>query len=229
MRKPELDALLSEYYNCFHDSLQQGGIQGFGQRIMNAKLESYWDLSKPQTTLEVGFGNGFHLKAVKDWPTEIYIGLDKRSIPNKNRFRLVKSKLVTVEGDIHSLPFPDGSIDRILMTCVFHHLENPYGAACEISRVLHKRGEISILLPTDPGILNRFIKHFTVHRKAKNYKNYDTKTIYAVDHRNHIHSLLQILKYVFDDDLVKIHYFPFRFLRSWNLNLFAVVRISRGA
>ena len=67
MRKPELDALLSEYYNCFHDSLQQGGIQGFGQRIMNAKLESYWDLSKPQTTLEVGFGNGFHLKAVKDY------------------------------------------------------------------------------------------------------------------------------------------------------------------
>ena len=229
MQKPELDMLLNEYYNCFHDSLQQGGIQGFGQRVMNAKLESYWDSCKPQTTLEIGFGNGFHLRAVKDWPTQIYIGLDKRIIPIKDRINLENSKLVTVEGDIHGLPFPDGSIDRILMTCIFHHLENPYGAACEISRVLHRQGEVSILLPTDPGIINRFIKYFTVHRKAKKYKNYDSRTIYALDHRNHIHSLLQILNYVFDEDSIKVHYFPFSFLRSWNLNLFVIVRISRSA
>ena len=219
------EELISEYYTHYYDKLQHSGIQGLGQRLMNNRLEKYWT-NKPSITLELGFGSGQHLDSVLDWPREIYVGLDSRvstlncKIPNA-------VKLAVIEGDIHFLPFPDKSIERILMTCVLHHIDNPYGALCEISRILDKNGEIAILMPTDPGLLNRLIKKFTVHKKAKRLENYDSRLIYALDHRNHIDALISIIKYVFKDDKIKIKYGPFGYIKSWNLNLFVIVSIKR--
>jgi len=221
------EELISEYYRDYYDKLQHSGIQGFGQRLMNTRLEKYWINTKPAITLELGFGSGQHLDSVLDWPKEIYVGLDSR-VSTLNTKIPDAVKLAVIEGDIHFLPFPDRSIERILMTCLLHHLDNPYSALCEISRILDKNGEVAILMPTDPGFFNRFIKKFTVHRKAKRFENYNSRLIYALDHRNHIDALISIIKYVFEDDKIKIKYGPFSYIKSWNLNLFVIVSIKRG-
>jgi len=46
-------------------------------------------------------------------------------------------------GDLHNLPFADGSFDLSLSLCVFHHLENPERALSELKRV-SKKGTVII-------------------------------------------------------------------------------------
>jgi hypothetical protein len=49
---------------------------------------------------------------------------------------------------------------------------------------------------------------------------------YALDHKNHIASILELIKFVFTDDRVKLQYRPFRF-KSWTLNLLVVAKITK--
>ncbi len=86
--------------------------------------------------------------------------------------------------------------------------------------------ELAILIPTDPGIMNRSIKYFSVHSRAKRI-GYNSRLAYAIDHRNHIASLLEIARYVFKDDSLKINYYPLKFLKSWNLNLFVILHVTK--
>jgi phosphatidylethanolamine/phosphatidyl-N-methylethanolamine N-methyltransferase len=220
--------LIDEYYNSYHNDLQYGGLQGLGQKIMNRWLENFWGHAQPKITLEVGFGSGQHLAFVRCWPSEIYIGLDLRVGEDLHAPHCSRQKVAVIEGDVQCLPFPDKSIDRVVMTCLLHHLDDPLKALVEISRVLEDEGEVSILLPTDPGILNRTIKQFTVHRKAMKSSSYNSKLVYALDHRNHIHGLIQIISSVFSNDQILFHYFPLSFFHTWNFNLFVVVNIKRS-
>ncbi len=49
-----------------------------------------------------------------------------------------------VVGDAHTLPFRDGSFDRVFAFNVFEHLRDPVGAAREILRVLKPGGTVAV-------------------------------------------------------------------------------------
>ena len=49
-----------------------------------------------------------------------------------------------VVGDAHTLPFRDGSFDRVFSFNVFEHLRDPAGAAREILRVLKPGGAVAV-------------------------------------------------------------------------------------
>jgi hypothetical protein len=48
----------------------------------------------------------------------------------------------------------------------------------------------------------------------------------SIEHRNNPMSLIEIIKYVFKDDVIKIKYYPFR-LKSWNLSTHIVIHIIK--
>ena len=132
-----------------------------------------------------------------------------------------------MEGDAEKLDFKEGTFDRVLATCLLHHLHDPLRAMEEARRVASKGAEICFVIPTDPGILNRAIKKFITFRKLRKISIYPPELYYALDHQNHVESLLQIFKYVFREDEIKVKYFPFRF-RSWNLNLLMTLKATKN-
>lgn len=50
-------------------------------------------------------------------------------------------------GDIHKLPFTDGSVDAVICIAVLEHVENPFKAMSEMYRVLKKGGFCFIYVP----------------------------------------------------------------------------------
>ena len=67
-----------------------------------------------------------------------------------------------IKGDIHNLPFADGSFDAFICKSVLEHVENPGQVARELSRVLKKGGKGFLYVP--------FL--FPYHAEKGFYKDY---------------------------------------------------------
>ena len=59
-----------------------------------------------------------------------------------------------LEGDVEHLPFPDASLDGILLSGIVHHLPDPSRCAAEVFRVLRPGGRF---VAFDPNRLNPFM------------------------------------------------------------------------
>jgi ubiquinone/menaquinone biosynthesis C-methylase UbiE len=59
-----------------------------------------------------------------------------------------------VEGDVEHLPFPDESLDGILLSGLVHHLPDPSRCASEVHRVLKRGGSF---VAFDPNRMNPFM------------------------------------------------------------------------
>src|SRR6266851_833012 len=59
-----------------------------------------------------------------------------------------------LEGDVEQLPFPDASLDGILLSGVVHHLPDPSRCAAEVCRVLRPGGKF---VAFDPNRMNPFM------------------------------------------------------------------------
>jgi phosphatidylethanolamine/phosphatidyl-N-methylethanolamine N-methyltransferase len=132
--------------------------------------------------------------------------------------------------DAQNLKYEDGSFDRVISTCLLHHLDFPEKALLEWRRVVKDQGKISVLVPSDPGFLYRAARKLGSELKVKrkgaedelSYSRY--QYIHAIDHRNHFASLDRIIKFIFLNDSVKLKKYPFG-VPFWNFNLFTVYEI----
>lgn len=234
------DKIISEYYENYFESLCNAGLQGLGSSYFHNLIENYWVNQIPKRVLEVGAGTGEHLPFLSTLTltnVETYSLLDIRSVsPNFNDFlqqleikdpNFKARKFCWVQGSVENIPFPDESVDRVVSTCLFHHIENPLQAFQELRRVVVVGGEIAIGLPTDPGILNRAIKRVFTYPKAKKIGIANPELIYALEHRNHINGLIKIAKAAYSKDDFKVHYKPFG-IKSWNLNLAVVIKVKKN-
>lgn len=59
-----------------------------------------------------------------------------------------------LEGDVEHLPFPDGSLDGVLLSGLVHHLPDPLRCAREVHRVLKRGGSFAAF---DPNRMNPFM------------------------------------------------------------------------
>lgn len=221
--------IIDEYYANHWDKLFNEGIQGRGSAYFHKSVEKYWKNIYPEKILEVGAGYGAHFPflRIKNPSHSQFDALDIRVFKkNITRIDLRSGALdVTwVEGSVEALPLQDSTYNRIISTCLFHHIDEPFKAFQELRRVAIDGAEIAIVFPTDPGMLNRLVKNLYTFRRSQKVGVKFPKLINALDHRNHIFSLLQILKFVYKDDVVKIRFRPFG-LGGVNFNLLAVAHI----
>ena len=145
-------------------------------------------------------------------------------LPKNNRdSKLAKIKYVVA--DVQNLPFKKDSFDRVVSTCLLHHLTNVEKALLEIYRCVKIDGLVSIYLSCDPGILNRFLRRLLIIPKARKLGFYEYEIFIAREHRNHFQSLERMIKYVFKDQNIRQRYYPFR-IKSWNLNTFCIFQIE---
>jgi SAM-dependent methyltransferase len=65
-----------------------------------------------------------------------------------------------VEGDVEHLPFPDGSLDGVLLSGLLHHLPDPARCIGEVFRVLKHGGSF---VAFDPNRMNPFMYLYRDH------------------------------------------------------------------
>ncbi len=191
--------------------------------LTHRSLEKSYRSGIYSKVLEIGAGKGEHFDFVLH-KFDSYIMLDPIEIP---REILSKDSRISIKNStIENSGLSKKSFDRIIMTCVLHHVEHPLDTLVSVRDLLKPNGVFSLFLPCDPGFMNRLNRRLIVNPIAKRLGVENYPLINAVEHRNHIWALLEILSEVFKNDSQKLEYYPFKF-RSVNLNTFMIIHVRK--
>jgi ubiquinone/menaquinone biosynthesis C-methylase UbiE len=226
-----LDSYYSEVYQNFLFSDKSGWAPyKKGIKYFEKSLEKLWVGDSVNSALELGGGSGEHLPFIEWLPKIRYISLDLRSPVTAHHIDRaspqLKSKLEFVKGNAESIPYADGFFDRILMTCLLHHVQDPLEVLLEMRRVAKPGAEIGFVMPTDPGLLNLLLKKTFAYKSIRELSSLNPKLIYALEHRNHARSLLEQVKYVFSGDKLTIKFLPTH-IPSIDLNLCIAIHVIK--
>jgi ubiquinone/menaquinone biosynthesis C-methylase UbiE len=174
--------------------------------------------------LEVGAGSGRHQKYVKH-RFEKYIQSDLRYSPNKLNVSH-NGKVIIKKVDAQALKgFEDGSVHRLLATCVLIHMQNPMQALNEWKRVIDKEsGILTIYVPCEPGLVLRLLRNLTTVRRARKF-GANHLSFHYKEHPYHYPFMRTIINEIFSDFQIQWKFYPF-LVGSWNLNLWSICTIS---
>jgi phosphatidylethanolamine/phosphatidyl-N-methylethanolamine N-methyltransferase len=197
------------------------------EKFMHRAMEAQLDASQTyDRVLEVGGNRGEHVPYVRHGFTT-YV-LSDLFMPDVSDAVGLDPRVVAQAADVQDLPFDDHAFDRLVATCLLHHVPDPFAALREMRRVVRPGGCITILLPTDPGLGYRTAQRLTSGRAAqKKGIGKLFELVHAVDHLNHFDSISRQIDYVFRKDSTQTCWQPLR-IPSWNVNLFTVKQIRRG-
>ena len=125
-------------------------------------------VQKFNDVLELGATHGHHLKFVNH-PYEKYTLSDLRPSQALMAIAELNSRVSVHQIDVTKLESIESkSFDRLVLTCLLHHVNGPENVIEELIRVTRPGGVIDILLPNDPSIfwnLGRLI--FTVPKALR--------------------------------------------------------------
>jgi ubiquinone/menaquinone biosynthesis C-methylase UbiE len=192
--------------------------------LIHKKMEKPFRKAHEERVLEIGSGNGEHLKAVSHdiesyYATDIRVDLLSSALQGRE-------KVIVEMQDVTDLSYEDGFFDRVIITCVLVHLDNPILALNEISRVIKPGGYVSIYLPCEPGIFLRAVRRFSTHAKAKRIGVDDISYLHFLEHKNYFIAVDFFIRRTFKESKVQSRYYPFPFL-TWNFNLFKLYTIRK--
>lgn len=210
--------LQETFYREMYGDLVDGGAVGVFHRLTHRSLERpYGPEDSFPRVIEVGSGSGEHLPFVRH-SFEHYAMADLRMPPEMPE----DPRVSFIEADVHDLPVESGSYDRLVATCLLHHLAEPFHALEEMRRVVRPGGALSILIVSDPGLAYRAIQRVSSGLRYRKSGFAEWRALHAMEHRNHAWSLQQLIKYAFRDDELRGRGFPVPLASLWNVNLFSV-------
>ncbi len=102
--------------------------------------------------LEIGFGSGQLLKALRDQGNEVYgtdVGQDIVNRAQASGF----NNVILLDSSEEDMPHKDDFFDAVYCYEVFEHLTNPYRMVSEVSRVLKPGGYFYFSVPTQEGTM----------------------------------------------------------------------------
>ena len=222
-----MEKIVSDWYESNYSKVNLTGNSGsFAARKIHRLIESGRQGGHYSKCLEVGTNNSSHLPFVKhSWSEYILLDLRPKECTQSDP-DMISSGIRFIQTDVHSLPFEDDSIDRVISNCLFHHLEDPLQAMKELNRVVRSGGVIDIFLPTDPGLAYRVVRFLTTSIRARKHGVLlESKYLNAIEHKNQIKSLIVMAQYVFGRQNIDLDWFPIP-VNTWNLNLSRVLRVN---
>jgi demethylmenaquinone methyltransferase/2-methoxy-6-polyprenyl-1,4-benzoquinol methylase len=129
----------------------------FGRRVDN-EIVDLADTAEDQVVLDVGGGTGRVSLLFKEKVKNVII-----ADSSVNMLREAQEKgLSIINSNSERLPFPDGSVHRVIIVDAFHHVKNQHDTLNEMWRVLKKDGFIII---EEPDIENFYVKLIAVGEK----------------------------------------------------------------
>ena len=193
-------------------------------RFGNKKIKE--NRFKPKKVLEIGAGSGelfehvnsnfqkYYMTDLSDWGKAEILGLISRD--PRIHFELQ---------NVENLSYDENYFDRVLVSCVIAHLTEPFRALEELRRVTNINGIISIFVSTDPGLLLKTIRAIFTKKRMRNLPiPYELCNV--ILHRNNPTAVLEMVKWIFQKDYVKVQYFPFK-IKSWNLSTHIIINIVK--
>jgi phosphatidylethanolamine/phosphatidyl-N-methylethanolamine N-methyltransferase len=223
-----------QYYRNSYNLIHYSGFMGYFTRSYHKRLEKPFRKSTFKKILEIGADQGQHLPFVRAAFSEYWM-IDKsydqemnHKIESLNGNEGVPSTARRSRQNAENLEFEDNTFDRVIATCVLHHIKDSAAALKEMRRVVKDGGVVSIYLPCDPGIVYRMIRHFTSHLKQLKTEQVSMDFIkfrWSLEHPNHFPGLKTQIESIFKNDSKKLSKFPIRFA-GWNFNLYIVFQIQ---
>jgi phosphatidylethanolamine/phosphatidyl-N-methylethanolamine N-methyltransferase len=217
----------TSYYKQFYDKVGYKGFSGWLLSFTHKKLEvlprNYKKLQEIRyNILEVGGGSGEHIPFVKmAYDEYTLVDINPTILPKNHLDKKIKFKLA----DVEKLPFRNRVFDRVICTCLLHHLNNIENALLEIKRVTKIGGLISIYISCDPGIINRTLRKLFIIPKARKLGFQDYELFIAREHKGHFSAINTLIHHIFYGQKIKVRYYPIG-IRSWNLNTFIILQIQ---
>jgi SAM-dependent methyltransferase len=220
-RKEMLDGFYADDYSRIAVTAKESRASGYLHRSIERRLGSETRFAH---VLELGGNRGEHVPFVRHSFDEYHL-TDLR-MPRPPKAITDDARVRVSEVDAGNTGFDDGSFQRVIATCLLHHVDDPMAVAQEMRRVTTPGGVVSILLPTDPGLAYRAARWLTSGRLARREGIAErSRLLHALDHRNHFRSIAIQLSEVFRDDEVHVSWLPTQ-LRSVELNLLTVWHIT---
>lgn len=218
--------MLKEYYEKYFKSLCNTGINSKGSRSFHKQINKLTHKKQNAVVVEIGAGEGEHLIYCGSntlHSAQKYLMVDTRNVWTKAKENLTSAgipidKIEYIQASVEDLPIRDCSVDTIIVTCLLHHIVYPEKALDELVRILRPGGQLIVGMPTDSGILNFLVKKLFTFRRARKLGISNIELIYALEHRNQIQGLINILRSVLLKGKLSTKYWP-TFLPSTNLNL----------
>jgi SAM-dependent methyltransferase len=228
--KQSADEIIDAYYRDHYANIHSAGQLGRASASFHRSLESTRRNESYPVTLELGAGNLEHYSFVHH-SFETYIASDIRSFMRSSDVDS-DERLQVLELDAENLNLSDRSVDRIIATCLIVHLADPWKALHEWQRVCRPNGVIDFLVPCDPGFASRAFRRWisepSARRRGVSAQEY--RLVNALEHGSSFMRILSIARAaVLPDRQLSVEYHPFRVLRSWNLNGYAIFRISASS
>jgi phosphatidylethanolamine/phosphatidyl-N-methylethanolamine N-methyltransferase len=224
---------VDSYYAKHYAKVHSSGQMLKAASAMHTHLERRRSSAVYGVTLELGAGSFQHYPHVSHG-RDHYIATDIRVPEDSPLFQALRagtgpSDLEFRQMDATQIEFPPHSVDRIVASCLIMHLPDPLKALQEWQRVCRPDGVIDFLVPCDPGIALRIFRRLVSEPTAKRLgvSAEEFRLVNAIDHISAFPRVLALAQAALEPTRrMHVDYFPLRFLRSWNLNAFAIVSIE---
>jgi ubiquinone/menaquinone biosynthesis C-methylase UbiE len=220
--------MIENYYSNHYEEVCNKGLVGFASRLVHWSLENFPYASRSRfhnevEILEIGAGYGQHLPFVKGTYSS-YLQSDLRPENLRDQSsEYPNSKIEKISVDAENLPYENAKFDRIIVTCVLMHLQNPEKALLEWKRVCKPGGRITLYVPCETGFLLRISQILTTRRKQTKL-GYNADYLHFQEHRYSYLYLKTLVKY-HGGSHIRIRKFPL-ILGTWNTNLWSVFEIA---
>lgn len=219
---------LNKWYSQYYSKTSYGCYSGSAHQYLHKSIERrYSSTDLFSRTLELGGNTGEHVPFVHHKFDEYFL-VDKFDNLDENAKSVLKNgKIQFVLADAEALPFEDKSFDRILCTCLLHHVFHPELVLTEIRRLLKPGAPVDIFLSSDPGMLFRLGRNLTTKRNSSILGLKRVKELVdARDHINHTAGLETLISHVFRNDKITKKTYPFSNV-GWNFSFWSVFHIEK--
>lgn len=223
-----VDDYYLHYYEKIHSNQQTMSRFSFHFQLESARtpLENY------PIVLEIGAGNSYHQRFLKH-DFEVYLLTDIRSIKD-NLIPNIESGLIPQQPGIYKsivdatqLPYPDGSVNRIISGCLLLHLDDQISTLKEWIRVLKPGGVIDTLIPNDQSFSIWLYRLVYSRRKSRKLGFNDFDLVNAFEHRSYYERIFRLVAASFPVQQFEFEHYPpvmgsVRFFRA-----FSILRIKK--
>ena len=155
----EFETIYPSDYHAFNFSEKDFGVVYKIRSRLEVKRLLSWckDLPDNARILDVGCGDGFHLKLLreygkKDWTLE-GVDIDKRAVQAAEN-----AGLKVYLGSVEKIDLPKDAYDLAFMIQTIEHLEKPYEILTAVKRILKPNGKLVIVTDNTDSIDFRFFK-----------------------------------------------------------------------
>jgi SAM-dependent methyltransferase len=183
-------SILSDWYDKENFAkIYYGGLSGWVSKQFHMLIE-HGRTSDINVLLEVGATHGQHFSYVKHSYNK-YI-LSDLNISDELMAFSSNPKIVIMQIDVTNMSqIKDHEVERLISTCLLHHLEDVNPALAEIERILAVGGVADILVPNDPSLLWNTGRTLLTFPRAK-MRGWSWKQYWEYVHTDHVNDIKTI-------------------------------------